>query len=215
MCPTLPAAQFVPLWEQQGAAQLLTHRLGCLLLSKGKTTQNFTCSMCPAQLLMPTTDTSPAVFISYSALWLFLPEDIPVQDTSLCISPASCEVVFPQFPSLTDSGHYRAAASVEKPHSHGRARIWVEGLEFDKTAEGGDTHTVLGLRQPCLSSGTAHPEQPGHTHLLGTHLERALSACKARRKKKKNQLMFFPQFLSIGWVNSKCIWTWAHLYQAK
>lgn len=93
-------------------------------------------------------------------LWspLFLLKDIPIQDTSLCLSPASCEMFFSQFPSLTDPGHYRAAASVEKPRSHARGSVWPGA--FVRTAQGGGSHTVLGLwHSPAWAQwqpGTGH-----------------------------------------------------------
>lgn len=74
--------------------------------------------MCPAQLLTPTTDTSlgsPLLFSLATLISDFSFQKIFPFRTPAC---ASCEGVFPQFPSLSDPGEYRAAPSVEKPHSH-------------------------------------------------------------------------------------------------
>lgn len=171
-------------------------------------------------LHVPTPDTSPGspLLFSLAALisdFSFL-KYIPIQDTSLRLSPASCEIVVPQFPSLTDPGHYRAAPSVENMSLPWQSqdvawRFWrltgQHGEEAPTQHWGCETAWPelsdtweLGTELRDCTSWTARTHSPaGNTPWKG------ITCLKNYRE--KNPHTFSPPFISIRQVKSKCIWT--------
>lgn len=162
-----------------------------------------------------------AVFTGYSALWLFLPKDTPIQDTCLCLLWRDfSSVPLPEWSRSAQSCSQRGKTPLTRqPGSE------LEALELDRPAQGGGTRTVLGLWASLAWAqwhrGTGHRAQ--WPHVLNSQdtltwwehtLKRHYLSVKLKGKNKKLPT-FSPQFVSVRWVNSKCIWTRARLCQAK